>query len=1581
MDATINCIICPAGHSCMLDATTDPSSCPAGTYRSALDSVSCILCPTGTWSIRTGLTDMSLCEPCPPGVVCSIGGTTNLSLSSPCPEGYVCDTGTNSERQFKVKCPAGYFCDFGTTPTSQYDFPCDPGFGCPEGTAFSTRVSLPCSPGYYCLAGSMSQRPLQTKCPIGTTSLEGALSVYECFRSGTESICRVSPYYNTSFDPCLLKLKCWKTSPEDQEKQSTCFYKGIAEARYDFEGGLKNLVVRENNFLKLEAMANAVVKLDFRNVPIRMEHASHYEIVIYFFNKTDGIRVHRVYAQCLYLKSKEGTYEDLSCQDFSGTWFESNTVDKHGILEFTISTHYEIWFRVEVEIVHGLYIENKNYTAFRQTMSITFHYPTRANYLPQYDQQNLTSSAVGNRALQARGDCVVERNGIFRPCSRLFYVTLNSADLDLNVALNVEEPFQPDVANDNNWKFMTMPMIDFTTTNITVPLVVRPFVTNKADGILGVGKKNSEAYPSSWSNRGPNTDNVGTGDDQMIVLPYLPFFSKCRGFDSHIPLFRVLEDERRDNIEGGCNLTSKGQGRSINQWDPLNSPSQDELDLENIADACHWIIHCSYEEQIDKTPLPQRWFSRDPGSILFSLTRDAFNENDYRNLNTFKSFLNTDLLVPAYVSSPDIPYDPKLVVSGVPRKVTLILSYYQRDINTKRIVDASVSLDDYEIPDNVTAPGARDYTLEINFKAISWSSLLNLFALDLEVYAVFYMLLGLSVVVFGAVFWAFNRLFTRLSSPPAFRFLSYAGLTTLPPIQGFLIALIPILAIVLFLEILFNQINLLSLPNETFGNIADNLYGSGDVTQMKRTADGRFAVALAVISFYAMFITAKLLTPQKDRIIVQEASRTTESEIFTDPNIWHRTHIVFSYCVTVVVYSAIFEYSYSNMMRNYFYTNLMLIYIFNIFYEAFLEELLGDDLMVKSHSVIADLAVGIMTMAASSFLDFVQGYIIAMLLETAQRVYVDPGIDWLLERWEFLLRLYEKYKARREMLRDEEGADADDLEDDDLWLDVEDEQPASPVEHILGSYAAYSCGAIVMLYAPFVVLFVDWAEQHSGVGAAFGIRKSDFKFYWLFNFFSILPTMMRDVFVHNISELFHGWKVYEYMKYCRHRYSKRQFRWKASDPHEDETLKASLRLTDLLCFSSQYYFILAFSACGAMFLILALQILLRQTDNVKDYNPYNPFGDKMLPFVILIVFAFCKLLHYACIHFGYRFLWRHKRVAADIGDEGLLLGEGDKNSLNLPDWGQQGFGAGSGGGGGGNNIDITTDSFRHRFFEANKPWIIQQLRKTMSPRAQLEALTKGELLPDDTDRKKGGDVSDDDGSDSDSARDDKFELDPLAKVVAQRWLSKTRHRLGLPDRKQAALDISSDDESSDEDDDAPTRKPKLSSASRDIAQQWLASVRKNNVPGKEAADSNRLDISSDEGSESADDDRPVVAMSGQSRQIAKKWLDTIRNNAPVRPRAQGRSDDISDEDSSEDGFDNSMQVGPKAKAIAKIWLQQGRRQLGNHGAPSERPDLDVSDDESSSDSEAPNNSESRNIPLTGKTKAIALAWLRNIRIS
>jgi hypothetical protein len=34
-----------------------------------------------------------------------------------------------------------------------------------------------------------------------------------------------------------------------------------------------------------------------------------------------------------------GEYLNVACSNYSGTWFESTEIDKHGQLEFTISSH------------------------------------------------------------------------------------------------------------------------------------------------------------------------------------------------------------------------------------------------------------------------------------------------------------------------------------------------------------------------------------------------------------------------------------------------------------------------------------------------------------------------------------------------------------------------------------------------------------------------------------------------------------------------------------------------------------------------------------------------------------------------------------------------------------------------------------------------------------------------------------------------------------------------------------------------------------------------------------------------------------------------------------------------------------------------------------------------------------------------------------------------------------------------------------------------------------------------------------------------------------------------------------------
>ena len=1666
--ATVQCMDCPAGASCAEDGTTTPVPCAAGTYRSITDSVSCVFCPAGTWSTRRGLTDSSLCEPCPPGVVCSVAGMMSLNISSPCPEGYVCGPRTNSENQFELRCPPGYVCSFGTTPSTQYDMMCEPGYGCPEGTSFNTRNLMPCASGYYCPEGSTSAQPLVTKCPIGTTSDEGAKSEYDCYRNQIDSICRVSPYYsNSSFDQdishCMLKWTCWKTTPEDEEAQALCVTKQMLAQRYNFEENLQNPSLKSSTtqWQFIEEFGVAKISLDFRNIPEELIYEDHYEIALYFYNKTQPIRIHKQYGRnggvsnrggCEYFTPrKENFKNEPECDEFDGTWFGSKNVDKRGLLEFSISAHTELYFRVEVEIFHGRFIGNKNFTSFKNTMTVEKFYPSRAEYqelnedCQTYDEDILQATlnstcclGQGNKKASRRAvtqQCTVQRDeqgypGLgaqSRDCPKQFFIALNSANQDLNVALNVEAPFQSSYYNEElneGWNFQTMPWIDFITTNKSIALEPQPFVTEGA--VKGVGLKNDVAYPTSgsvWRSKGlTDGENamVGTGDSDLVMLSYLPFFSACKGWDSHMYLFRVLESRELgspdDKIEGqGCKLQPSCLTRPINPYLgflPSMSPTLDELTGPSPPqDYCEWTFQCTYEEQIEKTAVPKRWFSQPADSVLFYITLEPYNSLQYRDLQRFKNMKGTKLLTKAVVSYP-MAVDPLLVAVGIPGEVNLNIEFFQVTQLKKRIIRVIVLLDRFREVKNESDPAQRTYKLSVKYHGLDWFECLNRFSFSIEVYLTLFVVLGVLTVLFSTIFWSFHRIMTRLSSPPAFRFRSYFTLTVLPPTVGFIFVIIPLLAIIFFLNVFFfrNAVSLQFLTREKseFGPLQEPYNASEEQEEWDFTQQGRFAVALFTVGMYIMHQSARLMVPRKEATDVEEVTTTAESEtkIWT-PAIWHQTHIILVNFITVMMCLILFEYSFSSVFANNIYTSLVLLLVFRLFYSSFLEELLGEVLMVVPHEIAIDLVVGMATMGAADLIDFIQGFFLDSFLGIAQRVYVDPGIGSLMEKIDWVMRIYEKYRAQQEALRDEE---ADDDMDAGLWGDDDEEELKSPVEDIIGSYVGYSGEAMGNLFNPFSVLFVMWVEPVMQLGAKYEILTTDFVYFYMFGFVLIPFLMVKDLFLHNVTELYHGWKVYDYMKYCKHRYTKRQFRWKSADPNEDESINEGLRSLDLLCFSSQYYFIMCTATAGIGLTTMSIEALLRQQDRVKSMPPYNPFEDKMLPFVIALTFAFMKvstflsvfqtpnfflfdmsdvlffcvqlfnvlffclqLLHWGCVYIGYRFLWRHKLKIADVDDAGMLI-DPDKGALDLPDWNGKGFGDGKGGG---PSIDITSESFRHRFFEANKPWIIQQLRQTMSPRAQLEALAKGEAFPEDLGNRQ--DISDDEGTDSDSDRDDQLELDAMAKAVARRWLSKTRRRLGLPDRARGGLNISSDDDSggSDSDDDRP--KPKLSHASEEIARRWLANARgqiRHAAPVQESKPS-RGDISSDD-DKSETDDRPIIAMSAQSRTIAKLWLNQVRKGGGPAAKMGGRVQDVSDDDSSdaEDYGTSAMELGPKAKAIAKQWLGQVRRGGGGRPAPVD----DVSDDDSSSDSEGGARTSGNPPPnLSAKAKAIALAWLRGIR--
>jgi hypothetical protein len=48
-------------------------------------------------------------------------------------------------------------------------------------------------------------------------------------------------------------------------------------------------------------------------------------------------------------------------------------------------------------------------------------------------------------------------------------------------------------------------------------------------------------------------------DLETLVLPYLPYFSSCRGYDGHIPIYAALESK-------ACHLPGEEDGVSDNWW-------------------------------------------------------------------------------------------------------------------------------------------------------------------------------------------------------------------------------------------------------------------------------------------------------------------------------------------------------------------------------------------------------------------------------------------------------------------------------------------------------------------------------------------------------------------------------------------------------------------------------------------------------------------------------------------------------------------------------------------------------------------------------------------------------------------------------------------------------------------------------------------------------------------------------------------------------------------------------------------------------------------------------------------------------
>jgi hypothetical protein len=372
------------------------------------------------------------------------------------------------------------------------------------------------------------------------------------------------------------------------------------------------------------------------------------------------------------------------------------------------------------------------------------------------------------------------------------------------------------------------------------------------------------------------------------------------------------------------------------------------------------------------------------------------------------------------------------------------------------------------------------------------------------VYLGFFVLVGLGLLVFFIFFWIFNRVFTRLQSPPKPNLSSYLSFCSVPSV-GVILGLVPALIafgiffLVFQILMAFQQINEQYAAFDSASNWVESkradvasLLGMTAYDQVSR---GRLAVVLATFALYMCFLTARNLIPHKVagsvKSMFDPLSQENNSLLSNHGNRitrWYRTQYVFAAVVTCMVQAVIIEYSLSNYYKQTLYDSLLALIVFNHIFQAILEWLLDDSLLAQPFIISAGLVEMLTLMGSNTFLDFMQCFVIYSLVKVAFRIFVSPGVTYALEILSYIRALFNRYIEISSRRADMEEGDDDDEEEDLFDLDF---HGTTPAEYIIKMLTMHSTHFVCYLIFPIVILFVWWSEGLGlQIGAKYGIRTS-----------------------------------------------------------------------------------------------------------------------------------------------------------------------------------------------------------------------------------------------------------------------------------------------------------------------------------------------------------------------------------------------------------------------------------------------------------------------------------------------------------
>jgi hypothetical protein len=815
-------------------------------------------------------------------------------------------------------------------------------------------------------------------------------------------------------------------------------------------------------------------------------------------------------------------------------------------------------------------------------------------------------------------------------------------------------------------------------------------------------------------------------------------------------------------------------------------------------------------------------------------------------------FLGTYQALPVTVTSSGGGY-PNVVA----RQIILTMAYYQINQGYKRMVYSNIAFDPSSQCHTITSMNAErstyeaqginqcilsitgqvaqsNYQLEIQLNPLVWLDLLNAFAFTVDVYIIFFIVVGMFAMLVSGLIWVINRLLTRLRHPPAFHYTVLLYTIAQPALIGTFLGCFPtFLGIIMCYNwfmpaslggsvctlddtvIPAGTIQLISLQYflclyfmsyfclysvETPSSLClEAILDWGEAYSTDQMRLGRKGTCMLAICSYVTFLSCKLLIPKWDeedrsilkKLIMNEGGKSKTvvakdkdddlppSDIWA-PEIWRRSNIILFSMFIIGMLTVQMEFSYSPMFSNFVY---QFILGFKVFYVVMEETVfyptLKECVFVAPFVIAYVLVSNMTTMGASNFVQFLVSYFAGLFLTLFERLYSSPMIGIVLcniPKWKMMF--VRRFRGNKRMTREEKAKE--ELE----WrkINEEIELHEEGIEPMLDSYIDYTLDTASCIISPVLYQWLSLFYQESQIAALYAIKENQTIIYVSFAAVIVPFTFLTDVLIHNTLELVHGWKIYDYVSYQRYRFTVREHRWLMRNEIFDESIGEEMQTIDMLCFSSQYYFLVSQFGFAVCIGVMSMEIFLRQN--------FNLFADPATPLIFVIIFTLGELLALVTWlmcdlkikRFGWRGLWMTKQVEGTVDDDvaaKLAIGEGRQQDLEQERLELQA---------------LNSDRFRHRFLERNRPWILQHLVDLITPRqldqrgpddrpvieyvrdVYSELMSIGEGLRKAGDR---DDVSSDGMEDELEAARRNWSRQPLAGVslaIARMWLAKARKR-------------------------------------------------------------------------------------------------------------------------------------------------------------------------------------------------------------